>query len=134
MHPSLRGRLRVTTAHSRYEIDTTNRRVRRLASRHAPTQNQGWDSAWHSYADVRGWVGEPLTIVWGYDEYDDELVARTTTTTPIRSLRPVVNARPESEVIHLGAGYGLDDGESTMDGSGGRPCTVVDVDFGSRGA
>ena len=53
-----------TTLNSVYEVDTANRRIRRLSGRNAPTQHSGIDGAWQDYADYTSHPSGGLMIVW----------------------------------------------------------------------
>lgn len=54
-----------TVSGSTYEVDTTNKRIRRLNGVKDPQPRQGRDGEWRNYADVVGpVVGKQVFIAW----------------------------------------------------------------------
>jgi len=54
----------VTTANSTYQINETDRLIRRLQGVNDPTPRQGADGAWKAYRTL-GLMFDGLLIVWG---------------------------------------------------------------------
>lgn len=53
------------THNSTYEINTTDRTVRRVAGKNPPTSNQGPDGVWKCYKTALGpMVGAPCMVLW----------------------------------------------------------------------
>lgn len=78
--------LLTTQTDSRYELDPTNLRIRRLTGTHAPTVRQGPDGQWRSFTAVSDHVvGEPLVVVWRVREEDG--VAECLITSPVTEVR-----------------------------------------------
>lgn len=90
-----------TVSGSAYEVDSVNKRIRRLSGKANPTPRQGKDGEWRNYAELHPAplkVGESALIVWGDDvDFLPETKAlmgrdpslapmRTTMTSPIESI------------------------------------------------
>lgn len=75
--------MRFTTANSIYEIDPTERRIRRLAGSHSPTARQGSDGDWQAFHAISAVTpGCPVVIVWRM--VGD--VAQATQTSPVLAI------------------------------------------------
>jgi hypothetical protein len=94
--------IRFATENSVYEVDVTNKRVRRLVSTHEPTPRQGADGEWKEFASMSLLlaVGECVFFDWddfGHgtltspvveilrDEKESSWVSATDTRSPARS-------------------------------------------------
>jgi hypothetical protein len=70
-----------THSGSTYQLDAEAGRIRRLSGSHAPTERQGPDGEWRTFADCSDpAVGRQLVIVWSTDA---DGVARCTVTSTI---------------------------------------------------
>ena len=77
-----------TTDNSIYEIDPTQRRIRRLEGRNQPTPRQGDDGGWKDYADVSdATVGSSVLVIWRWADG----IAQGTCTSPVRSIVDAVS-------------------------------------------
>ena len=70
---------RVTTVDSLYEIDDEDCLIRRVRGINEPTDRQGADGVWKSYAALTK-MEDGLLIIWGNN---DNGTARCTWTSPI---------------------------------------------------
>lgn len=79
-----------TISGSLYELDTAQRKVRRLTGEANPQPRQGSDGEWKEYADVTDVkVGISVLIVWEFDSSngDDQMVvARSTLTSAVAEI------------------------------------------------
>lgn len=76
------------TVYSMYELDKTNRIIRRLSGINNPVSRQGEDGQWKKYNEIGELViGLPLIIVWeiGMDD-SGEVVLRTTQTSIVSEI------------------------------------------------
>jgi len=77
-----------TFSGSVYELDLNNKRIRRLNGNKAPTERQGADGEWKTYASLLNepQVDKSLVIVWKVDIVDEEQILRTTETSYIKEI------------------------------------------------
>lgn len=54
----------LTTQNSVYEINESDKLIRRVHSNHEPTPRQGADGVWQSYRSLE-WLRDGLIIDWG---------------------------------------------------------------------
>lgn len=76
------------TLYSIYELDKTNRIIRRLSGTNNPASRQGEDGQWKKYNEIGELViGLPFVIVWeiGMDD-SGEVVLRTTQTSLVSEI------------------------------------------------
>ncbi len=81
-----------TRSGSHYEVDTANRRIRRISGILPGTKRLGTDGSWHRYKSlplgVR--VGEEVLIVWGDDvapiDPRMQVAAKTTITSAVTEI------------------------------------------------
>lgn len=58
-----------TETGSRYEVDSVNKRIRRVAGEHVPTARQGEDGEWRTYERLSLVVpNSPAIIVWKVEQ------------------------------------------------------------------
>ena len=89
----------IHTRNSVYEVDTQNKRVRRMSGKDNPTPRQGADGAWRAYASIfpdPPTVGSELLIMWEPAttpllEGSPEGAVPTTITSPITQIDPVLS-------------------------------------------
>lgn len=74
----------VETENSTYEIDTVNRKIRRVLGINEPTRNQGDDNVWKHYYSLHSVLGGYL-IEWEPPHGPDEngILPRLTLTSPV---------------------------------------------------
>lgn len=77
--------MKFCTMNSIYEVDTENKRIRRLNGKDDPTPRQGPDGEWKPYLELMNDVkiGDPLIIAWTQD--NNTGVVKTTMTSTIVS-------------------------------------------------
>lgn len=70
---------KLRTEFSTYEVDQEQSLIRRLASTHPATRNQGTDGEWKPYWHL-SFRGDQLLIEWGIDDSEaGEILRRTLT-------------------------------------------------------
>jgi len=84
----------VTASGSVYEIDEAQKRVRRLKGAKDPTPRQGADGEWKEYSDINVCSNGSLLIVWGSYLKDNEVVLRSTQTSPVTLILENVEQLP----------------------------------------
>jgi hypothetical protein len=59
----------IKTENSCYELDLTNKRIRRLQGVYSSTPKQGNDNEWKLYSDISiPAQGDSMLIIWSYDK------------------------------------------------------------------
>jgi hypothetical protein len=83
-----------TRSGSLYELDTEQKRVRRVLGQGAPKPRIGEDGQWKTYADIVGpYLGERLLIFWDakdtplFEGSDPEAASPTTITSAVVDIR-----------------------------------------------
>ena len=75
-----------TESGSTYELDRAGKRLRRLDGV-TPLTRVGPHGEWRQFADVSDVrVGEPVVIVWRWDNVDEQLIARSTVTSRVTGI------------------------------------------------
>jgi hypothetical protein len=83
-----------TQSGSKYEVDTDNKRIRRLTGKNEPTRRQGVDGNWRNYDTIVPeliTIGEQVAIFWTKDtplldetpEEDRKIAVPTTITSAV---------------------------------------------------
>lgn len=72
-----------TSSGSVYQVDYTNKRVRRLQGNGPATDRQGPDGQWKSFEDVVETSDGALGFVWRVDTEPGRVVFRSTVTSPV---------------------------------------------------
>jgi hypothetical protein len=82
-----------TVSGSIYEVDETNKRIRRLEGKTLGTVRVGNDGDWKRYSNISEIkVGRSIVIVWGIDYDGGEYVkARSTITSSVESVSEGMN-------------------------------------------
>ena len=79
----------IVTENSTYEIDQANKRIRKIRGDEASFPHQISDNQWKEYKDISmPRVGEPMFIVWGFQESPEGMRTKGTMTSLIKSVRP----------------------------------------------
>lgn len=83
-----------TETGSTYEADRARRLIRRLgnAEGREPTERQGADGIWKSYADLDLMLWQRALITWRYDETGLGRIARTTLTSVVTEIEGFAEA------------------------------------------
>lgn len=92
--------MRFTTASgSLYEVDFSQKRIRRLSGKNDPTPRQGADGEWKVYEEISSFsgvenemvIGSPAIIVWNKSSSNMQLEVKTTLTSDIVSIESDAN-------------------------------------------
>ena len=76
-----------TQSGSVYEVNQTDKQIRRVSGSKKPTLRQGQDGDWKSYSTLSPIkVGQPVVIVWAIVDGTSETVFKTTFTSDVTEI------------------------------------------------